>query len=151
MFDNSQSTLPNSICNAAADDIVPWVTVGQCGFQLPKVKFAPNQKWISPWMGPGKAHSFEALPDRKVARIGEASILRKPFKAIHLVHIGKGLGQVDHKVFNCLFYYASLDFVIDAWTHPGTVKSQARDVDLSRTFGLMCKDNQGRKIRGIGK
>src|SRR3546814_8439493 len=83
------------IFNAAADDIVPWVTVGQCGFQLPKVKFAPNQKWISPWMGPGKAHSFEALPDRKVARIGEASILCKPFKAIHLVHIGKGLRQVD--------------------------------------------------------
>src|SRR3546814_2757275 len=87
-------------------------------------------------MGPGKAHSFEALPDRKVARIGEASILRKPFKAIHLVHIGKGLGQVDHKVFNCLFYYASLDFVIDDWTHAGPVKYQARAVDIRRNLGL---------------
>src|SRR3546814_19455689 len=45
-------------------------------------------------------------------------------------------GHVDHKVFNCLFYYASLDFVIDDWTHAGPVKYQARAVDIRRNLGL---------------
>lgn len=141
MLDNSQSTLPNSIFNAAADNVVPWGTVGQYGYQMPKVKLAPKQTWISSWMGPTEVHSFDSLPDRKVARIGEASILYKPFKVFHLIQIGKGLGQVDHKVFNCLFYYASLDLDIDSGTPAGPVVYQARAADIRRDLGLDAQGN----------